>query len=260
MGKTCLECGHFYVVSPSRGQGERRKVIITKEVVVPDYKAQENSIVLEVTQEISPVNPREWDNFGKMVCWHPRYILGDKQINAQYEADGILLEMLDEKFDLSEFQKESIRYYAETDVLMRAVSKHTKTVMLSLYLYDHSGITMSASARTFSMIDSAGWDWGTVGIIYATEKTIKKEFGVTEVTDEVREKAERLLRSEVYNYDLYLRGEVYGFRLYNEETGEDIDSCWGFMGDPLKELQSEMRTGVAPEYKHMVDLLEPCEH
>lgn len=40
------------------------------------YKAP---YLLQVMQDDEPLNPREdYDNFGKMVCWHNRYNLGDK--------------------------------------------------------------------------------------------------------------------------------------------------------------------------------------
>ncbi|MEG0092201.1 MAG: hypothetical protein RSA20_10290, partial [Oscillospiraceae bacterium] len=40
------------------------------------YKAP---YLLQVMQDDEPLNPREdYDNFGKMVCWHSRYNLGDK--------------------------------------------------------------------------------------------------------------------------------------------------------------------------------------
>ncbi|MCX4363931.1 MAG: hypothetical protein OSJ74_11235 [Clostridia bacterium] len=33
---------------------------------------------LEVFRDEDAENPREWENLGKMVCWHRRYNLGDK--------------------------------------------------------------------------------------------------------------------------------------------------------------------------------------
>jgi len=246
--------------SVPEGTRREKKVIITQQVVVPDYQAQENDIVLEVTQEISPMDPREWTDFGRMLCWHNRYNLGDKQIENQRGLDDVLLDLLDEKFELSEDQKENIRYYADINLLFNAVVKHTKTALLPLYLYDHSGITMSTGIWKFRMMDSARWDWGVVGIIYATEKKIKKEFAVTEITDEVREKAKDRLREEVNTYDLYLRGEVYEYRLYNKETKEDIDSCGGYMEDSIDDLKPDIKSALPEEYEHLADLLESCKY
>jgi hypothetical protein len=33
---------------------------------------------LSIVQDMDPQGPREWDNMGKMVCWHRRHDLGDK--------------------------------------------------------------------------------------------------------------------------------------------------------------------------------------
>ena len=234
-------------------------MIITRQEVVPDYRAQENSIVLEVTREIDNIDPREGDNLGTMVCWHGRYNLGDKQIRGQGDLDEILLDILDEsgKFKFS-YQKDNVRYFANTDLLLSAVRKHTKTALLPLYLYDHSGISMSTRTSRFQVMDGAGWDWGTVGVIYASEKALMREYGVQEVTDEVREKAEDCLRNEVNTYDLYLRGEVYYYRLYNKETDEDIDSCGGFFGETPEELGIDEY--LPEEYRHLVGRLAPCSY
>lgn len=50
------------------------------------YKAP---FLLQVMMDEEPLNPREdYDNFGKMVCWHKRYNLGDKH---DYENTSELL-------------------------------------------------------------------------------------------------------------------------------------------------------------------------
>ena len=41
--------------------------------------AHEAPYTLIIEQEDDPPNPRvEWDTFGKMICWHRRYSLGDE--------------------------------------------------------------------------------------------------------------------------------------------------------------------------------------
>jgi hypothetical protein len=107
--------------------------------------------------------------------------------------------------------------------LMELVEDMDDVVILPLYLYDHSGITMSTSSF------GDPWDSGQVGWIYADKDKILSEFGGNALTPELREKAEKLLRGEVDYYDHYIRGDCYGFQLYREN--EEIDSCWGFIGD-----------------------------
>lgn len=58
------------------------------------------------------------------------------------------------------------------------------------------------------------------------------------LTDETwRKRAIEVMEGEVEVYDQYLRGEVYGYTLYEQEDGEWVEqeSCWGFYGDDLLE-------------------------
>jgi hypothetical protein len=95
-------------------------------------------------------------------------------------------------------------------------------VILPLYLYDHSGITISTGPF------SCPWDSGQVGLIYATKADILKEFG--DPNDEkVEERVEKRLEGEVESYDQYLTGDIYGF-IIKDKDEEERESCWGFFG------------------------------
>ena len=116
-------------------------------------------------------------------------------------------------------------------------------VVLPLFLYDHSGL----SIRTSSFVGDtphAEWDSSQVGWICAREKTILAEYGGDTLTEEHFAKANALLQGEISIYDSYLRGECYGFQLY--ENGEEIDSCWGFLG-PLEELKEDIQCHLPEE-------------
>jgi hypothetical protein len=106
--------------------------------------------------------------------------------------------------------------------------------ILSVYMYDHSGLTLNTTGF------SCPWDSGCLGWIYVSHNKIKEEFG--EVTPETVKKAEKLLDGEVKDYDYYLTGQCYGFKLYKKE--EEIDSCWGFLGD-FRDVQDSIK-GICP--------------
>ena len=157
---------------------------------------------IEIIQDNDPESPRTWDNLGTMVCQHRRYNLGDKH--------DYYLDECDSWFDV---QKE-LGY---------------PPVILKLYLYDHSGITISYNPF------GDKFDSGQVGFIFVTEKTLLKEYG--KVDEEVIQKAINVLRGEVETYDMYLTGEIYGYRIHEVETCDlghehmnEVDSCWGFYG------------------------------
>lgn len=167
---------------------------------------------IEIIQDSSPESPREWDNLGTMVCQHLRYNLGDKHNYYLDECESWL-----------DVQKE-LGY---------------PPVILNLYLYDHSGITMSCSPF------GDKWDSGQVGFIFATEETLLKEYG--KVDEEVIQKAIEVLRGEVETYDMYLTGDVYGYRIsevstcnLGHEHMEEVESCWGYYGedDCMEEAES----------------------
>lgn len=213
---------------------------------------------LSIYYDTNPMNPREWDNLGTMVCWHRRYDLGDEQ------AQNIGL-------------YNSWEEWLENEVLIPNGGEEN-VVYLPLYLYDHGGITMNTTGF------SCPWDSGQVGWIYATKDRFRKETGYTEnelfnpdkhrtpkvgervkvkshedwgqvkeingdtitvdldwnkipdarkpeniieisldnIQEVMADKAKEILINEVGLYDDYLRGEVYGFVL---EEKEMCDCC-----------------------------------
>ena len=135
---------------------------------------------------------------------------------------------------------------------------------MSLWLYDHSGLTMSCGARTGQYDDR--WDSGQVGWIILTKEQVMNEVGTEYVLDENgerirvehihegqpstwsymtrpltddtwRRRAVEIMEGEVKEYDQYLTGEVYGYILFRlvDDDWEKIDSCWGFFGSKLEE-------------------------
>ena len=153
---------------------------------------EHRGLTIEIRPDEDAESPREWCNLGTMVCWHRRYRLGDD--NA-----------FDDPAEFHEWWKE----HGEGGEL------------LPLYLYDHSGITMS----TGSFGDP--WDSGQVGWIYATRETLLKEYSCKRISKLVRERARKCLLAEVESYDQFLTGDVWCYHI----TSDDIDdSCCGFFG------------------------------
>lgn len=108
---------------------------------------------------------------------------------------------------------------AAFDAEMRA----TPHIRLPLYLYDHSGLTMSTAAF------HCPWDSGQVGWIYVTHAALRKEHDMKRVSRRIREAALALMRVEVSEYDQYLTGDVWTVDI-EDRDGEIIDSCGGFYG------------------------------
>ena len=161
----------------------------------------EPKFTYKVMHDPDPDNPRtSWDNIGVMHCAHTRYTLGDA---------GALTPFVDDDW----------RSGIERDDIY---------VTLPIYMYDHSGITISHSPF------SCRWDSGLLGWHYITKQAVEKNWPSLQ-HDEValRDAVERCLTSELKTYDQYLQGQVYGYRITDEE-GDEVDSCWGFYGDDIE--------------------------
>ena len=171
---------------------------------------------IEVYYDSDPISPRKWDNLGTMICFHNRYNLGDEH---NYEPEEII-ELVQRK-----------------DV-----------IALPLYLYDHSGITMSCNL-TYPFNDR--WDAGQVGFIFVDYATIRKEYSCKYVTKAMKNKIINYLEGEVNTYDDYLTNNVYGYKLFDPEGDELDGSCWGFYGDISENgLLEEAKSSIDYELKY----------
>ena len=213
-------------------------------------------------------SPRDWDNFGIMACVnHRNYALGDKEHTFKDVDDFLrgLAQEIDPKFeDIVEHWESGAGwqycqhvspagdYRAAAKISEERVNKAmckilNKAVILPLYLYDHSGITMRCAPF------DCPWDSGQVGFIYATPEMIREEYGCKIITKAVREKATKLLRGEVETYDQYLTGDVWGV-IVEDMYGEEVDSCWGFYGsDYAKEEAKDMLANADTEGRAKYD-------
>ena len=150
--------------------------------------------------DTEPLDPRkDCDNFGKIVS---RKLTPD--VNFKFSGDR------------------------ETDI-ERLKQEFGATVILPIYMYSHGGETINTTGF------SCPWDSGQIGWIFATTEDICKEYNCKRVDTATRYIVEQRLVGEIETLDQYMRGEVYGYKLF-DKTGKEIDSCWGIYGfDYVKE-------------------------
>lgn len=191
---------------------------IVKEII-------KDGLFFRIHQDEDAESPRkEFDNATTLLCSHRRYNLGDE----------------------SNLNPEDIKEQVKGAV-----------VSLKVYMYDHSGITISTTPF------SCSWDSGQIGVIFMTRAQILAEHpGRKIVSAKMKKWAIAIMESEIEVYDQYLRGEVYGFTTgkiteceHCEKTSEvEGDSCWGFYGDnPIENgmydhLTAEFRKLLKDEY------------
>lgn len=175
---------------------------------------------LKIEPDDDPPNPcKDYDLAGTMVFFHRRMDLGHphdftRDLTPE-DDDGYQ----DHYEDSPSGFKKWVFYHCNSRVLS-----------LPVYAYEHSGITIRAGGK------GVGWDSfdsGQLGYIYITHDNIRKEWGKQgkRISKAEFAKAEACLIAEVNTYNDYLTGNCYGYTVTDKETGEVLDSCWGFLGD-----------------------------
>jgi len=173
---------------------------------------KDGPITLTIDYDECAESPREWDNLGTMVCWHDKYVLGDKH------------------------------YFDEPQSFYNEVH-NDNAIILPLYLYDHSGITISTGP--FACM----WDSGPVGYIYVTKDQVRQEYGAKRISQKLRDRVINVLINEIETFDMYIKGECFSYLIMDGE--HFIDSCSGFYGDDW----NQMKVQTEKEYQYLFDEL-----
>lgn len=168
-----------------------------------------NGLVVNIHPDPEPMNPRDEKEFNGlgtlMICFHRKYKLGDEHL-----------------FEFSD--------YNSWEELEEAIIKEYKPVVIkTLYLYDHSGITMAT--KPFG----CRWDSGQVGFILMTPESVRTNMQVKRITKKIIAAVDSWVESDVKHYDNYLTGNYYGYTIMRkseneDEDSEEVDACWGFSG------------------------------
>lgn len=166
------------------------------------YTFENDKYKVEITHDTFAESPRSWCPMGKMLCFHRGYSLPKEVDIDSNDFNG-----------WAEMKQYLERHYA---------------VVLPLYMYDHSGITIATTPF------GCPWDSGQIGFIVADKPSIRYEFKVKHVTKKSIEKATEMLQHEVEVYDQYITGDVYMATITDKTTDEEMDSCGGYYGTDFK--------------------------
>jgi hypothetical protein len=194
----------------------------------------ESGLKFVMTPDHHAPSPRDEEcNLGVMVCSHRRYNLGDK--------DGFdqAVNVVREHFSATQLGNHDLSCPVEVYKLLQ---KSEAAIMLPLYLYDHSGLTISTSPF------SCPWDSGQVGYIFVTKAHVRSEFGWKQLNAKRVAQIEASLRSEVATYDQYLTGDIWKFEAFKDD--EVVESGYGFFGDDP--ARNGMIDSVPDEYVSLI--------
>jgi len=253
--------------------------------------AQKMPYTLFIVDDNEPMNPREdCEPFGKMVCFHKRYNLGDEHDHSEPSdflidlcRDSVpnseLIEMIKEnKFEYLRFvpdEEEPETYHLESyddhfnkwysegtfetsdfqmdDMLLDAALPNLKNSELLNLIGDYNVIL------PLYLYDHGGITMNTGG--FSCPWDSGQVGWIYASYEDVRkeygsldlDRAESLLKSEVESYDHYLTGQCYGFKLY--ENDNEIDSCWGFFGD-ISDVKDSIKSHLPSDCNNIIDFLE----
>lgn len=163
--------------------------------------------VIKIVHDDMADNPLDDEGVVKIVEWHKRYDFGN----------------CDDFADPEEFEE---------------YCRENKVHRLPVYLYEHGGVTISTAAF------SCSWDSGQVGWVFVTDAEAQKDL----YPDEDGNYTEAL-KGTVEVVDQYMQGNSWGYRIFKtcgccgHET-EEVESCWGFLGDPEGDVMDEAKASV----------------
>lgn len=173
--------------------------------------------IIEIHQDTDPLNPRDNDNLGTMICFHKRYDLGDKN-NLSFD-------------DFNSW--EELESYIQ--------KKYDPVVLSPIYMYDHSGIGISTDNSRYPF--NCPWDAGQIGFIYISKKKAFEEYDWKKLTKKKISKLEKLLQYEIEDYNKYLSGDILGYIIKNQK-GNSVDNLFGISDLTIDEIIQEAKETV----------------
>ncbi len=224
---------------------------------IETFEHADLTVRIVAEEDGSPFDPRDWDNLGTMVCWHPDYVLGDFQL-SNTEGRGAVSSVFETEHGRTDF-----RDMAVLERYLRVA--HKAVAILPLYLFDHSGISMSAGrpcpfdnpvVRRDHHGAGLGWDSSMVGYVFTTAERIA-ELCNGPVRDgdpfycprdwegSARAWVESQLAAEVKTYSAWLEGDVTCY-VIEDEDGEVLEACGGYVGE-VDFCRSEARIAAEGE-------------
>lgn len=204
-------------------------IVATDTVLCWTYPKDGKTKYLSVERDEIPSNPIDDEENVHLTCWHRRYNLGH---NHSYESPWQFITEL--------ARENNVAVDEDNDTISNVVNRlKEKVLILPLWMYEHSGISISCAA---SFDQKPGypyndpWDAGAVGFAWITKKEAIEQVGYSE--DEWIEKASLLIQGVVETYNAYLNGDIYGYVLYEKEPDgsiKELDSVGGFYGSDVFE-------------------------
>jgi len=202
-------------------------------------------VTVTLRQDPTPehADPRDADNLSEMFVSYRGYSLGDHQLPAA-GLPSISCPSCEGEGSEGGYACERCEGAGEVEpTLPEWFASEAAIAAMPLFVHEHGGISISGgrlvmleddevkskdtSSSSRFPLDAAGWDTSFVGFMISTEANIERLCGSARSYRDPGWLAEAF-KSELAEYDRFLRGEVFGYIVAEGSTFED--SCWGFIG------------------------------
>jgi hypothetical protein len=170
--------------------------------------------LLEIYFDNDAESPRKWDgNIGYFFTKEQRH----------NSPDGTKGEIYNIVIETSHTASNEQDHIVEMTRRIKAETNEEVVVIYPVYRYEHGD-------SVYRRGTAQGFDVSNCGFYIVTDKTLK-EYG------EHAKPIEALIDGELEIYTQWVNGEVYGFKLVDQD-GNDIDACGGFYG--LEDLRNTL--------------------
>lgn len=224
------------------------------------------TVLAKVERDNCPRNPLDDSDSAAPVlaCWHRRYLLGTD------DGPSLVQEQIRNSVNYRHaweeytYETPSGGYYEnkhwldfESPVDLCNAAHKCGFLVLPLFLYDHSGITMNTTGY------SCRWDSGQVGFIAWSREARQEWHGESWIHDgkQRKEKDLEVMRNIVREYDQYLTGDVFIVTIYDLDGNElqsegnvfgyeyavknALSEAFGADADSVEEIQVDLSTSLA---------------
>lgn len=160
----------------------------------PIHTATLDGHTLNVWLDTTPTSPREWSE--TVLFFFDNKWRGDKK-----------------EYNFMDSVEDTAEYIAE----------HPNDVFLPIYIGQYE--TLSSEAPRYALNQ---YETEPDGYLWLTEQQVEEFYG--EHTPETVQQAQKLLVSELTEYNHYLQGEVFGYTV-TDSNGTEVDALWGHYGE-----------------------------
>jgi len=220
---------------------------MAKEVYPGEFYLNDEGNLVEIEHDDASFgdNPRQWDgNLGTFIGFQRGYDSPDgkrSMLSILDEADVLTAHDFDvwygyEDGELPDWKQSVMDEEYEDGAYIQLAVRELRNkgyAALPVAVFDHSRRIYRVG--TPSQFIDGQWDVGYFGLIFASQERMMQLWG--KLPDDWMERAEAEFAQEVETYSDWAEGNVLGYRVF-DRMGEEVDSCWGFIGNDASAIES----------------------